>query len=277
MSKRILMTGAAGGVAGYLRTELAGRYEFHLTDRHAMQDLRPEEHFQQADVTDFDAMRAQMEGMDGVIHLGSLPVEDAWEGIFDINIGGTYNVIEAARQAGVERFIFASSNHAIGFYPRSQRISDDDRVRPDSRYGVSKAFGEALGSLYADKYGLRVLSIRIGNVAPAPVDRRRLSIWISPRDLAQMVSIGLDHPELRNEVFFGMSDNERGWWDNSAAHRFGYEPQDKSEDYAAELLARAPTFNANSIPEQHQGGDFCVVESGGGAPNQREATREEPK
>ena len=266
MTKRILITGAAGGVGSYLRQELVGHYDMHLTDRVVISNLSAGETFTQVDVTDFDAVRALMDGVHGVVHLGSIPVEDAWEEIYDINLGGTYNVFEAAKQAGVERVVFASSNHAIGFYPRSQRISERDRVRPDSRYGVSKAFGEALGSLYADKYGLRVLSIRIGNVAPEPVDRRRLSIWISPRDLAQLVRIGLDHPDLYNEVFFGASDNQRGWWDMSTPARFGYSPKDQSEDYAEAVLANAPDTDPHSIPERHQGGEFCVIERGGGRP-----------
>jgi len=271
MSKHVLMTGAAGGVGAFLREQLAGRYELHLTDKVPITQLSHGETFTQADVTDFGALRAQMEGIFGVIHLGGIPVEDAWQGIFDVNLGGTYNILEAARQTGVERFVFASSNHAMGFYPRARTITENERVRPDSRYGVSKAFGEALGSLYADKYGLRVLSIRIGNVGLAPVDRRRLSIWISPRDLAQLVCIGLEHPELRNEIFYGMSDNERAWWDNGTATRFGYVPQDRSEEHARAILANAPAVDPESIPERHQGGDFCVVESGGGAPKAGES------
>jgi uronate dehydrogenase len=89
-----------------------------------------------------------------------------------------------------------------------------------SRYGVSKAFGEALGALYAFKCGLRVLCIRIGNVANAPVDKRR--IWIKPEDLVQLVRIGLEHPDLRHEIFYGALDNDRSWWDNEAAFRYGY-------------------------------------------------------
>ena len=147
------------------------------------------------------------------------------------NIVGCYNLFEAARRKGVKRVVFASSNHAVGFYPRHRRIGTDVTVRPDSRYGVSKAFGEALGALYADKHGLGVLCLRIGHVLDRPADRRRLSIWLKPEDLAQLVRIGLEHPDLRFEIFYGVSLNERSWWDNSRAFAYGYRPTGRAEDY----------------------------------------------
>jgi uronate dehydrogenase len=264
--KRVLITGAAGSIGSYLRETLRGRYLLRLSDVRPIDSLADGEEFVAADVTDRDALSPLMEGVHGIVHLGGVPREDDWEPILDVNIVGTYNLFEAARRHRVERFVFASSNHAIGFYPRTQRIDTDVRVRPDSRYGVSKAFAEALGSLYADKYGLRVMSIRIGNVADEPVDARRLSIWVSPRDLSQLVEIGLEHPEMRNEVVYGVSDNARGWWDNSNAERLGYAPRDRSEDYAERVLARAPATDPAAIQEQVQGGDFAVTEKGGGAP-----------
>ena len=129
--------------------------------------------------------------------------------------------------------MFASSNHVVGFYPRQRRIGVDAPVRPDSRYGVSKAFGEALAALYAYKHGLRVTCLRIGNVGDVPADRRRLSIWLAPQDLVQLIRIGLEHPDIRYEIFYGASDNARGWWDNSAAFRLGYRPQGRAEDHGA--------------------------------------------
>ena len=121
--------------------------------------------------------------------------------------------------------VFASSNHAIGFYPRTQRIGVGVTVRPDSRYGISKAFGEAVGAFYADKHGLRVTCLRIGNVGDAPLDQRRLAIWLKPEDLVQLIRIGLEHRDIRFEIFYGASDNADAWWDNSNARRFGYKPR----------------------------------------------------
>lgn len=268
--KRVLITGALGSVGTFLREQLRDRYLLRLADVGTPTALAAGEEFVAADVTDREALPPLMDDVHGVVHLAGIPREDAWEPILDVNIAGTYNVFEAAAGGGVERLVFASSNHAVGFYPRSHRIGVDVSVRPDSRYGVSKAFGEALGSLYADKYGLRVLCIRIGNVAEEPVDVRRLSIWISPRDLAQLVEIGLEHPELRYEIVYGASDNARSWWDNANAERLGYAPRDRSEDYADAVLARAPEPEQDSVAERVQGGDFAVVEQGGGAPRRRD-------
>src|SRR5947208_3850275 len=235
---RILLTGAAGGIGTRLRKLLKPVYpDLRLSDITKPADLRPDETFLAADLARIDEVEKIADGVDGIIHLGGISGEAPWEGILQSNIIGCYNLFEAARRKGVKRVVFASSNHAIGFYPRFHHIGVDVTVRPDSRYGVSKAFGEALGSLYADKHGLRVLCLRIGNVNDKPLDKRRLSIWIKPEDLAQLIRIGLEHPDIRFEIFYGSSNNQAGWWDNSNAQRFGYRPQFRSEDFRAEAMA----------------------------------------
>jgi len=165
-----------------------------------------------------------------------------------------------ARRHGVARIVFASSNHAVGYYRRSRRIGTEALVRPDSRYGVSKAFGEALASLYSDKHGIGVLCTRIGNFGEKPIDKRRLSIWISPRDYTQLVRIGLEHPNIRYEIVYGVSNNRRSWYDNSNAARLGYRPQDDSEPYAEAVLAAQAGQPADPIAEHYQGGTFCAAE-----------------
>ena len=126
---------------------------------------------------------------------------------------------------------------------------------------MSKVFGEAIGSLYSDKHGLEVFNIRIGNVNPRPIDKRRLSIWISPRDIAQLVSIGIDHPGIRFEIVYGVSDNRRSWYDNANARRLGYRPQDDSEAFAAEVM-RSEKPGADPRAEEYQGGTFVLDETG---------------
>ena len=262
---RVLITGAAGGIGSRLRQTLKGVYPvLRLSDVASLGQAVPGEELDTTDITDLDQAERMCEGVDGIVHLGGMAGENTWDVILRLNLIGTYNVLEAARRQGVRRLIFASSNHAIGFYRRDQRIGPDVTVRPDSRYGVSKAFGEAIGSLYADKYGLEVFCIRIGNVADRPVDKRRLSIWISPRDLTQLVRIGLEHPDVKFEIVYGASDNARGWWDNSNAFRLGYAPEDRSEDRAEEVLAAESEHPDDDITEVYQGGTFVAAEEGGG-------------
>jgi uronate dehydrogenase len=257
----VLVTGAAGGIGTRLRQLLKGVYpSLRLSDVKPPADLAPDETFVAADLADMAQVERVVAGVNGIVHLGGFSVEGPWDTILQANIIGCYNLFEAARRHGVERVVFASSNHVVGFYPRQRRIGTDAAVRPDSRYGVSKAFGEALAALYAYKHGLRVTSIRIGNFGDAPVDRRRLAIWISPEDLVQLIRIGLEHPDVRHEIFYGASDNSRGWWDNSAAFRLGYRPQGRSEDHSAAALAADAKLPPDPVGGWYQGGPFCSDE-----------------
>ncbi len=259
--RRILITGAAGGIGTGMRRLLRGAYPaIRLSDLKPPQDLAADEEFIAADLGDLDAVARAVDGVDGIVHLGGISVEGEWDAILHSNIIGTRNLFEAARRAGAQRVVFASSNHAVGFYPRRRRIGTAALVRPDSRYGVSKAFGEAIGALYADKHGLRVLCIRIGNYGERPIDKRRLSIWVHPEDLAQLVRIGLEHPDLHYEVVYGASDNERSWWDNDRAFRLGYRPRWRSEDYRDRALAAEKDRPPDPLGDQLQGGTYPSAE-----------------
>jgi len=256
-----LVTGAAGGIGTHLRRLLKGVYpSIRWSDRVTPAALAVDETFVKADLTAMAEVERAVDGVQGIVHLGGHSVEGPWETILQANIIGCYNLFEAARRHGVERVVFASSNHAVGFYPRQRKIGIDEPVRPDSRYGVSKAFGEALAALYAYKHGLKVTSIRIGNFGDVPIDRRRLSIWISPEDLLQLIRIGLEHPDIRCEIFFGASDNARAWWDNGSAFRFGYRPQGRAEDHSAQALAADARLPPDPIGDWYQGGPFCSDE-----------------
>jgi uronate dehydrogenase len=264
--QRILITGAAGGIGRHLRRLLRGVYPtLRLSDIQKPQDLVADEEFMPADLADLSAVEAVVKGMDGIVHMGGMSVENDWETILHSNIIGVRNLFEAARRHGVQRVVFASSNHAVGFYPRRRKIGTNVLVRPDSRYGVSKAFGEAIGALYADKHGLRVFNIRIGNVDLKPVDRRRMAIWVHPEDLVQLIRIGLEHPQVHYEVVYGASDNERAWWDNETAFRLGYRPKWRSEDFVTEALAGQAKLAPDPVGDKLQGGPFCSAEFSGDA------------
>jgi uronate dehydrogenase len=244
-----------------IRPLLRPHYRLRLSDRRPVADLAPGEESVPADLGEVAALERAVDGVDGIVHLGGFSLESDWETIRAANIDGAVNLFEAARRANVRRIVFASSNHAMGFYPRSETISADRSVRPDSRYGLSKAFGEALGSLYADKYGAEVLAIRIGHILPRPRSVRDLAIWLSPRDFVQLIRIGLERPGIRCEIVYGMSDNARAWWDNANAFNLGYRPQDRAEDHAAEVLAADPGVTGDGRVDRNQGGIFCVAEA----------------
>ena len=256
MMKKILITGAAGTIGTSMRKLLKGHYSIRSSDIRKADKLESGEEFVQADIADYAAAERICDGMDGVVHLGGQSVEGSWEKVLNANIIGCRNIYEAAYRKGVKRVVFASSNHAIGFYPRSQRIGVDVMIKPDSRYGVSKVFGEAMGSLYADKHGLRVTCLRIGNFGDFPIDERRLSIWLSPQDCAQLVRIGLDHPDIRFEVFYGVSDNAKSWWDNGNAERFGYRPQSKAEDFRKQAMDAQAKLPPDPVGNRYQGGTY---------------------
>jgi uronate dehydrogenase len=260
--KKILITGAAGDVGTHLRRELAGRYALRLSDIRPVKNLAPGEEFIRGDCASLGDMLRATQGVAAVVHLGGFSVEGPWEVILRANIEGTYNAFEAARRNGARRIVFATSNHAVGFYRRDETLDHRVYPKPDSRYGVSKVFGEALGSLYADKYGMEVVCMRIGNVNPRPMDKRRLSIWLSPRDLAQLVSIAIDRPDIRFEIVYGISGNRRRWYNNANAARLGYRPQDDSEPWAGEVLKNEKP-GADPRTELYQGGTFVIAEDGG--------------
>ena len=257
---RILLTGASGGIGSRLRRLLPPLYDLVLTDLTPPADLQPGETFLAADLADAASVEKAAAGVDGILHFGGQSVEAPWETILRSNIVGTYNVFEAARKHGVRRVVFASTNHVVGFYRRTEKIGPDVLPLPDSRYGVSKAFGEALGALYAHKYGLSVFCIRIGHVSDQVADERRLAIWLKPEDSAALIRIGLERDGLTYEVVYGMSDNARAWWDNSRALELGYKPEGQSEAFAREALAAQALLPADELAALFQGGPFCSDE-----------------
>ena len=259
--EKVLVTGAAGGIGTSLRKLLKGKYKsIRWSDIKKPDNLASDEEFVAVDLAKMADVEKIVAGVEGIVHLGGYSIEGPWETIHSANIVGCYNIFEAAYRANVKRMIFASSNHAVGFYPRSQKIGVNVTVHPDSRYGISKAFGEAVGAFYSDKHGMRVTCLRIGNFGEAPLDKRRLSIWLKPEDLVQLVDIGLTHPDIRFEIFYGASNNIDMWWDNSNARRFGYKPTGKSEDFVTQAMAAQAKLAPDPVGDRYQGGTYASAE-----------------
>ncbi len=233
--RRVLITGAAGRIGTYLRERLsASDWQLRLLDIHPFDD---DGEVIVADVRDAAALAHAMRDVDAVVHLAGISVEAPLDGILAANIEGTWRVFDAARRAGVPRVVYGGSNHAIGFTPRCDLLRDDVPLRPDTNYGVSKAFGESVGRFYADRYGMRVACLRIGSCDDRPRSPRMLATWLSPDDVARLVDACLRSPDLEYAVVYGISANTRGWWDLEPARALGYEPADDAETFAQEIFA----------------------------------------
>jgi uronate dehydrogenase len=254
--RRLLLTGAAGRIATAVRPvlrELAR--DVVLTDRTEPDALAAGERFVAADLADPAPWEGLAAGCDAILHLGALPDEAPFEQLVGPNLHGAFHVYDAARRAGVRRVVVASSGRATGFYGVGERLDGDATPRPDGLYGATKAFSEALGRMYADKFGLEVVALRIGTFEERPTTRRDLSTWLSPGDARRLVRAALTTPLDGFLAVYGVSANTRRWWD--LPPRLGYEPVDDAEEYAAEV---GPD---DGIP--FQGGPATARESGGWA------------
>lgn len=257
--KPLLLTGAAGILGQWLRPKLLEKHKILRSSD--IKDPGPALKGEQvvvADLGDRAAVDKLVEGTKAIVHFGGISVENTFDNILHSNILGTYNVYDAARKHGVKRIVFASSNHAIGFHTRDEKLDANALQRPDTYYGVSKAFGEDLGSLYVDKYGLEIACLRIGTAIPEPREPRHLSTWLSYPDLLQLIEACLTAPKLDFAVLYGASANDRGWWDNSLNAHIGFKPKDNAEKFAAKILAGGDKRDPNDPAVKYQGGTFVA-------------------
>ncbi len=253
---RLLITGAAGGLGRVTRDAFAGLYPvLRVSDRTDLGPARPGEETVVCELGDPEAVRALLQGVDAVIHFGGQPDDSGgWAPVINANILGAVNLWEAARLAGTKRILFASSNHTIGFHRRSRKIDHLVQKRPDGPYGLSKAFGEDLARLYADKHGIKAFCMRIGSCFPTPVDARMLKTFLSYADLVRLMKVGLA-ADYHFEVVYGVSNNAETFWDNRNAERLGYKPEDSTAPLAGELGGK---LSGSPIAEAFQGGMFCA-------------------
>lgn len=246
MVKKILVTGVSGQIGGIIRKYLANKYALSGIDTSPVEDCE----VLVANLNDLDAIQPAFKNIDTVLHLGADPSPRAsWDSVLQNNIIATRNVYEAARIANVKRVVFASSNHTVGYHPlrtepyraifegrfnevRQPIIPLDDKdLRPDSYYGVSKSFGESLGSYFHDTFGLSVICMRIGWVM-TPDDPTfhpaALALWLSHRDTAQLIGKCIEAPKsVGFAIVHGMSNNKfRIWESEKTKQLIGFDPQD---------------------------------------------------
>ncbi len=240
----VLITGAAGTIGSMLRHALArpGRH-LRLLDVADQEPLAPGEDAELIVGSFLDAavMAYACRDASAIVHFGGLSTKDfEWHEFLDVNINGTYVVLEAARVAGVPRVVYASSNHAAGFQPieGASRVPDYVFPRPDTFYGVSKAASESLGSLYHDRHGLDVVCLRIGSYGERPANTRQLWSWLSPGDCARLVEAAMTTPRPGFRVVWGVSANQRAVVTLDEGHAIGYQPVDDAEAFADELAGQ---------------------------------------
>ncbi|MDU8927661.1 NAD(P)-dependent oxidoreductase [Alisedimentitalea sp. MJ-SS2] len=261
--KKLVLTGAAGRLGSYLREPLS-KLADELVSSDIADDigaLYPGESYVRADLADFDAINALLDGADMVVHFGAVPDEAPFETILGPNIVGAYNIWESAHRQGVRRVVYASSIHAVGMHPKQDFIGTDAPHRPDTFYGLAKCFTEDLGRMYWDKNGLESVHLRILSCAQV-TSPRALGSWLSYDDLIQLVTRAIDTPTTGFTVAYGVSNNDRAPVDNSGARHLGYRPRDNAEQFAAEILANADPGDPADPAQMYHGGPFASVELG---------------
>jgi uronate dehydrogenase len=264
---RVAITGAAGSIGHCLMAGLTDAGH----DVRGIDLVRPDEAWAQQVVvadaaTDDAALTEVLIGADAVVHLAAIATETDFETALDTHVRLTHRVLERVRDLDVGRVVYASSNHAVGFTPRTTMVPVGTRIRPDGYYGVGKAAAEALCSLYHDRHGLPVACLRIGSFRERPTSRRELSTWLSPGDAVRLVDACLRTPDLGFTVVYGISNNTRAWWDLEPARAIGYRPVDDAEQWAAEMEA-VPRSDVDELDGRHVGGPFARPAVGGADQN----------
>ncbi|KOX03179.1 MULTISPECIES: NAD-dependent epimerase/dehydratase family protein [Micromonospora] len=225
----VALTGAAGAIGTVVRPVLAEHADrLVLLDEQPISDAGPTETARIVDLRDPDAVVAALEDVDCVVHLGGIADEAPLADLLNVNVLGTYHVLEAARRHRLRRVVLASSNRITGFYPADELVHPDWPVRPDGLYGVSKAGIEALGRLYHDKFDTQVVCLRIGSMESAPTEPRHAATWLSPRDCTGFILASLTAPDPGFRTLYAVSDNAKRFWDDAGWAAIGYRPVDNA-------------------------------------------------
>lgn len=257
-SKPVLLTGASGALGRQLAATLGKLgWTLRLTDIVPFPDAIPAgSTFTRADLNDGVAILRLAEGCGMILHFGGISVDRPFEEVLGPNLRGLYHIYEAARREGA-RVLFASSNHAIGFHERTEKLDDDCALLPDSYYGLSKAYGELMGRMYWLKHGVENVNVRIGSSFPEPVEARMLSTWLSYADLCRLCERATLAEATGSCVIWGVSANSRSFWGNDARKAIAWEPLDSADSYAAQLGGKVTD---NPVIERYQGGAYTAAE-----------------
>ncbi|MGZ8738784.1 MAG: NAD-dependent epimerase/dehydratase family protein [Nocardioides sp.] len=253
---RVLLTGSAGSIGSVLSPALVD-----LDHEVVGVDLPGRGADFALDCTDpvaVDAVVAEVRP-DAVVHLAGVPDESSLPDALQSHVVSTAALLEAMMRYDVPRIVYASSNHAVGRTPRTERLSVELHGRPDTFYGVGKVAAEALLRLYADRHRIDAISTRIGSFLDRPTTRRQLSTWLSHDDAVRMFHAALTAPAPGYSVLYGISANTRAWWDLAPGRALGYDPQDDAEQFAADVEA-VPETESDRAEAAHVGGPFATAD-----------------
>lgn len=244
MMFRVMLTGSRGKIGRVLVNNLPSSIEVYSLDKYEKDGNRN----YRVDISSYSQLSSAFErsdGLDCIVHLAADASTKAdWDSVLRNNIIGTRNIYECAKRYGVHKVVFASSNHVTGGYEgipptlheqqNPELITVNHPIRPDSDYGASKAFGEAVARQYWECYGIKSVCLRIGTVLEddVPQNARHLKTWLSHRDLVQLVTKSI-HSKVDFGIYYGVSNNKGRFWDISNAEReIGYFPEDDASKYA---------------------------------------------
>ncbi|MEC9100014.1 MAG: NAD(P)-dependent oxidoreductase [Pseudomonadota bacterium] len=263
---RLLITGASGALGSHCRKHVKDLANtIRVTDKAEISD-NPEsnskipEEVVRCNLSDYEAVLKLVDGCDGILHFGGQATEADWKTVKTSNIEGIYNLYEAARIKGCKRIFFASSIHAIGFHPLTKKIDDKASIRPDTLYGASKAFGEAIARMYFEKFGIETACVRIASCQPAPQNHRMLATWFSYNDLVSLVKSVFEAPVLGCPIIYGVSNNDRKWANNNAVSFLGWSPSDNANDYKDQIDQAMDEPEPTSDDFNFIGGPFVSFE-----------------
>lgn len=234
----LVLTGAGGQLGRVLRPRLLARgIPLRAVDIAPLTATTTSESTITGDLRDADVIDRALDGATAILHLAGTSVERPLPEIIENNLIALHALYEGARRHRIQRIVFASSNHTIGMYPAGHKLRLSDPYRPDGFYGISKIWGEAIGRLYWDKYGIEGVALRIGSALPRPTEPRHLATWLGHDDLEHLVLQSLTAPISQYLPVWGVSANTASCWDNGEAAELGYHPTQNAADYAAEIAA----------------------------------------
>ncbi|MGF6873556.1 NAD-dependent epimerase/dehydratase family protein [Paraburkholderia sp. MM5477-R1] len=258
---KALVTGASGKLGRELVAALAKHgWALRLTDIRQFPDALPNDAlFRQVALEDGAAIMEMADGADIIVHFGGQASNRPFPEIIGPNIQGVFNIFEAARKNGC-RVIYASSSHCFGFYRQDEKINYDAPYRPDSHYGLSKAYGELMARLYWDKFGVETVVVRVGSAEPSePLDERMLATWLSRKDLHDLVIRAGEASDVGWAVVWATSSNKLSFWGKDMRDAVQWTPTDSADNYIDQLTGVKPS---NEKEGTYQGAGFCADPNG---------------